>query len=128
MHKQNLFCDLPLLITLLIVPVLALAQSTVESGIEGSISLSPVTGGPTRLGATDAKPLPQTEFVVKQGERVVTTFQTDEQGRFRVSLGPGHYSVVKREKGAIGFFGPFEVDVADGKMKSVQWKCDSGIR
>ncbi len=128
MRNQNLFFAFQLLLALLLLPLLGVAQSSGESGIEGSILVSPVMGGPTRQGAPDAKPLPQTEFVVKQGESVVTTFQTDEQGHFRVSLGAGHYSVVKREKGAMGFFGPFEVDVPSGKMKTVQWKCDSGIR
>lgn len=128
MRNQNLFFAFQLLLALLLLPLLGVAQSTGESGIEGSILVSPVMGGPTRQGAPDAKPLPQTEFVVKQGESVVTTFRTDEQGHFRVSLGAGHYSVVKREKGAMGFFGPFEVDVPSGKMKTVQWKCDSGIR
>lgn len=109
-------------------PFLAVAQTAGTSGVEGSILVSPVMGGPIRQGTPDAKPLPRTEFVVKQGERVVTTFETDEQGRFRVSLGPGHYSVVKREKNAMGSFGPFEVDVAAGKMKNVQWQCDTGIR
>ncbi|MBA3833070.1 MAG: hypothetical protein H0X34_14475 [Chthoniobacterales bacterium] len=128
MRNQNLFFSFQLLLALLLLPLLGVAQSTGESGIEGSILVSPVMGGPTRQGAPDAKPLPQTEFLVKQGESVVATFQTDEQGHFRVSLGAGHYSVVKREKGAMGFFGPFEVDVPSGKMKTVQWKCDSGIR
>ncbi len=112
-------------IFLLALPGLALAQA---SGLEGSILISPVMGGPTRQGAADAKPLPDAEFVVKQGETVVTSFRTDAEGHFSVSLGPGHYAVMKKESGAMGSFGPFEVEVAAGKMKSVQWKCDSGIR
>lgn len=110
-------------------PALALAQQpTAPAGVEGTILISPVMGGPTRQGEPDTKPLPQTAFVVMERGRMVTTFRTDAQGRFRVSLGAGHYSVVKKGKGAVGFFGPFEVDVAAGKMKSVQWKCDSGMR
>jgi hypothetical protein len=81
------------------------------------------------MGASDAKPLANMEFVVRQGDRAVTSFTTDDAGNFRVHLPPGHYSVAgTEEKRGSGFFGPFEVDVATGKMKSVQWKCDSGIR
>lgn len=116
-------------LALLAFPALALAQQPAASaGLEGTILISPVMGGPTRQGASDSKPLPQTEFVVKQGDEVVASFRTDAQGRFRISLGAGHYSVVKKEKGAMGSFGPFEVEVTAGKMKTVQWQCDSGIR
>ena len=123
MWKLSLF----LLFTL---PLLALAQSdpAPASGVEGSILISPVTGGPVRQGAADTKPLPATEFLVKQGDRVVTSFKTDAEGRFRVSLGPGHYSVVRKERSAVGSYGPFEVEVAAGKMSTVQWKCDTGLR
>lgn len=114
------------LLALLLVPALAFAQ--VESGLEGSILISPVMGGPTRAGGPEAKPLPATEFVVKQDGKVITTFRTDAQGKFKVSLGAGHYSVMRKEQGKIGSFGPFEVEVAPGTMKSVAWTCDSGIR
>ncbi|MEO6871128.1 MAG: SpaA isopeptide-forming pilin-related protein [Chthoniobacterales bacterium] len=115
-----------LLLVLLLVSGLAFAQ--VASGLEGSIMISPVMGGPTRAGSPDAKPLPATEFVVQQDGKVITTFRTDAQGKFKVSLGPGHYTVTKKERAKIGSFGPFEVEVAPGKMKSVEWMCDSGIR
>ena len=61
-----------------------------------------------------------------QGSKTATT---DGQGRFRLSLTPGHYTVsIKGRKTTIGRFGPFEVDVVSGKMTKVQWDCDSGIR
>ena len=107
-----------LFITLLI-PALALAAP--HSGIVGAITITPTQGGPIRQGAPSAKPLPDTEFVVKQGDEVVKTFRTDGKGHFQIGLPPGHYSVVKKERGKIGSFGPFEVDVAAGKMKSVAW-------
>jgi hypothetical protein len=105
-----------------------MAQAGPSSGIEGTIVISPGQGGPTRQGAPDTRPLPATEFVVRQGDQVVTTFRTDAGGHFQVSLGAGHYSIAKKEKGAMGSYGPFEVNVAAGKMKNVHWECDSGIR
>ena len=132
MNNRSLLFAIALLL-LLMSSALVLAQSspalTAASGVDGQISVSPVSGGPTRQGMPDAKPLPDVEFVVKQGDRVVTSFRTDSEGRFRISLGPGHYSIVRKEgNSAIGSFGPFEVDVTKAKMTSVQWKCDTGIR
>lgn len=99
------------------------------AGIEGVITVSPIQGGPTREGAPNSKPLPNTDFVVQNEKGVVTTFTTDDQGTFRVSLPAGHYAVSKKgEKAGIGRFGPFDVDVAPGKMTKVRWDCDTGIR
>ena len=112
----------------LLVPLLACAQPARETGITGTITFGPVRGGPIRQGETESKPVAQTEFAVKKGEETVATFTTDAAGHFSVSLGAGHYSIVKKERSAIGSYGPFEVEVEAGKMKAVTWDCDSGIR
>jgi len=99
-----------------------------ESGIEGLITISPVNPGPTRVDAA-AMPLADATFAVEKTDGEVAKFTTDGQGRFRVSLPPGHYKIsLKGRKSSIGRFGPFEVDVSDGKITTVQWECDSGIR
>jgi hypothetical protein len=99
-----------------------------ESGIEGEITIAPAKPGPTRIGAA-ASPLAKTTFAVEKNNGEVSSFTTDERGRFRVSLPPGHYEILLKErKSSIGRFGPFEADVAPGKMTNVQWECDSGIR
>jgi hypothetical protein len=99
-----------------------------ESGIEGVITISPANPGPTRVDAA-AMPLANATFGVEKNNGEVTSFITDEQGRFRVSLPPGHYKIsLKGRKSSIGRFGPFETDVVAGKMTNVQWECDSGIR
>ncbi len=117
-----------ILLALFALPLLTLAQPAAPaSGLEGSVVIGPVSGGPIRKDTPDSKPLPETDFVVKQGDKVVASFRTDAQGQFRVNLAPGHYSVVKKDKGHVGFFGPFEAEVTSGKMRSVQWKCDSGL-
>ena len=100
-----------------------------ESGIEGVITITPVNPGPTRDDAPASMPLANATFAVEKNNGEVTSFITDEQGRFRVSLPPGHYKIsLKGRKTTIGRFGPFEADVAPGKMTNVQWECDSGIR
>ena len=100
-----------------------------ESGIEGTITISPARGGPVREGDAASVALANTTFVVENNNAEVTSFTTDANGHFRASLPPGHYKVsLKERKSSIGRFGPFEVDVGSGKLTSVQWECDSGIR
>jgi len=100
-----------------------------ESGIEGIITISPSRPGPIRADAPGSVPLANATFAVEKNNGEVTSFITDDQGRFRMSLPPGHYKIsLKGRKTTIGRFGPFEADVAPGKMTNVQWECDSGIR
>jgi len=74
-------------------------------------------------------PLANANFVVENNKGEVASFTTDNSGRFRAVLPPGHYKVsLKGRKSSIGRFGPFEVDVVPGKMTNVQWECDSGMR
>jgi len=100
-----------------------------STGIEGTISMAPIQGGPTRQGGPYSKPLAKMAFEVKQAGRVIKSFQTDDRGEFRVELEPGHYTIARKDwKGAVGFYGPFDVEVTQGKMKKVEWKCDTGLR
>jgi hypothetical protein len=99
------------------------------TGLEGSISLHGISGGPVRQGVPDSKPLANTTFVVKKGDLTVTSFTTDDQGRFRITLPSGHYSISKKDwKSRVGFYGPFEVDIAAGEIKKVEWNCDTGMQ
>ena len=106
----------------------AMAQPDSGTGVEGEIWIGPVRGGPDRLGVPNSAPLANTAFVVKKDEQVVASFETDDQGRFRVALPPGTYKVSKPGvKGRVGGFGPFAVEVVAGQMKKVRWECDSGM-
>jgi len=113
--------------------VIAQTQSPLPSesgtGLEGVISVGPIQGGPSRMGVPDSRPLANTAFVVKKENRIVTSFNTDDQGSFRISLPSGHYAISMKDwKGVVGYYGPFEVDIAAGQIKTVQWKCDTGMR
>jgi len=93
------------------------------------ITVGPTHGGPARIGVPDSKPLANTTFIVENEKGVVTSFVTDDQGRFRISLTPGHYAVsIKDMNPKIGRYGPFDVDVVAGQMTKVAWYCDSGMR
>jgi hypothetical protein len=100
-----------------------------ETGIEGVIAISPTKAGPVRADAPSSQPLANAAFVVENQKGEVASFTTDEQGRFRLPLAPGHYKVSLKDKTRrIGRYGPFEVDVVAGQMAKVEWQCDSGIR
>jgi len=103
-------------------------KSALETGIEGTISVSPIHGGPTRQGIPDSRPLANTEFLVGRQDAVVASFKTDQQGRFRITLPPGHYTISIKDRNAMGGSHSFEVDLAAGQMKLVHWDCDTGIR
>jgi hypothetical protein len=104
------------------------AKEIIREGLEGAIRIGPTRGGPARQGVDDFKPLANTVFVVKQNERIVASFETDRDGRFRLALAPGKYVVSKRDsRGRVGNYGPFEVEIPAGAVKKVQWDCDSGM-
>lgn len=132
MHKQH---SIAVIQTLLILfSSLALAQTgsapkpESESGLEGVITIGPTLGGPTRQGVPDSKPLANMEFIVRKDDNLVASFKTDDQGRFRIALPPGHYAVSRKDGSAVGNYGPFPVEVTSGQMKTVHWDCDSGLR
>ncbi|MEP6810201.1 MAG: carboxypeptidase-like regulatory domain-containing protein [Chthoniobacterales bacterium] len=105
------------------------APKATDTGIEGVMTISPIKGGPIRQGEQNSKPLPATPFIVRQGGSEVASFETDAAGHFRVSLPPGKYDVVARDnQHKFGGWGPFPVEVTAGKMTTVTWDCDSGLR
>ncbi|HEY4285279.1 MAG TPA: carboxypeptidase-like regulatory domain-containing protein [Chthoniobacterales bacterium] len=109
--------------------VICAGEASSESGIEGVIKIGPTQPGPIKADTPPFMPLPATAFVAQSEDGVITSFQTDSEGRFRVALAPGHYKIsIKGPRPAIGHFGPFSVDVTAGKLTHVEWECDSGIR
>ena len=104
------------------------APAAADTGIEGVITVSPAGPGPQREGMPSKAPVADTRFVIKQGEKTVASFVTDATGHFRVTLPPGHYIVSREEGGAAIGNWRFEIDVAPGKMATVDWTADSGMR
>jgi hypothetical protein len=100
-----------------------------ETGIEGTITISPTHGGRIRVGEQSSRPLANIGFVVTNDAGAISEFTTNGQGKFKVLLAPGRYMVARKgwQKG-IGHYGPFEVDVATGQITKVEWHCDSGMR
>ena len=101
---------------------------TPTTGIEGSISVSPIHPGPARQGETDTAPLANVAFDVVSDAGVVATFTTDAKGHFRIAVPPGRYKVKMREKKKIGGCGERPVEVTANGFLKVQWDCDTGMR
>ena len=132
MNKQQSLELLLILLALFSCVARAETQPTPQpegGSLEGSISLHSISGGPVKQGVPDSKPLANTTFVVKQGDLTITSFTTDDQGRFRISLPSGHYTVSKKDwNSRVGFYGPFPIDITAGQIKKVQWNCDTGMQ
>jgi hypothetical protein len=121
--------SIPFILSCCLLVTATLSASEPQSGIEGVVTVSPVHGGPTRMGVPDSRALANTTFIAQKQNGTATFFTTDDQGRFRVPLEPGRYTVsLKEKKGGIGRYGPFEVDVVDGQVTKVEWRCDTGMR
>ena len=98
------------------------------SGIEGVILVSPSRPGPIRRDSPGPAPARDVTFVVMKADQRVASLTTDSEGRFRVSLPPGHYIVLREDPGArIGHW-RFEAEVKAGEVTAVQWVGDSGMR
>ncbi|HME89727.1 MAG TPA: hypothetical protein VKE30_11005 [Chthoniobacterales bacterium] len=103
-------------------------SSASKTGIEGVITVAPIHPGPVRPGMQSSAPLANTTLVISDQTGTVAEFATDGQGRFKVSIQPGRYRVIKKEQQKIGHCGPFDVDVTAGQMTKVEWQCDTGMR
>ena len=104
-------------------------DSSSESGVEGVITMSPTRPGPLRRDDPVSKPLAGVGFVIEENDRRVATFTTDDQGRFKVLLKPGRYTVSRDgQKLPAGYFGPFDLEIQKGQLTKVEWNCDSGMR
>ncbi|MEY2502549.1 MAG: hypothetical protein QOI07_2883 [Verrucomicrobiota bacterium] len=122
------FCCIAVLTALSASSMSAQTPAPVSSGIEGVIMVSPSRPGPTRKDGPSSAPAGNLEFAVKRADVKVAAFTTDAEGRFRVSLPPGHYTVLREDPGAkIGHW-RFESDVKPGEVTKVQWTGDSGMR
>jgi hypothetical protein len=105
------------------------AETTAPTGIEGTVTVSPIHGGPSRQGEPDSAPMPNIAFLVETAAGTVATFKTDEKGHFKVELPPGRYAIkieVPQMKGH--GCGLTDIEVAAGSFKTVNLDCDTGMR
>jgi hypothetical protein len=129
MAHASFFSIAATLIALACTTAVAEIPSSIPSGIEGTIVVSPTHPGPIRKDEEPtAAPVGNTQFLVKAGDVTVKTFTTERDGHFKIALPPGHY-VIFREGAAPGVGEwRFEADVAAGQITKVNWTADSGMR
>jgi hypothetical protein len=106
------------------------AETTaMPTGIEGTVTVSPIRGGPIRQGEPNSAPMRDTDFVVEAAAGKVATFKTDAQGKFKVGLPPGRYTIVIQKPMMKGRGCSLtDVEVTAAGFKKVQLACDSGMR
>lgn len=104
--------------------------SDTPSGIEGTVTVSPIHGGPSRLGVPDSAPLANASFFVESAAGgQVATFKTDEKGHFKVGLPPGRYAIRAEKTGMKGRgCGLQDIEVTAAGFKQVDLHCDTGLR
>jgi hypothetical protein len=105
------------------------AAGNETSGIEGQVLLGPACPGPVSVDKPcPDKPYQATILVKDQNGKTITQFQCDPNGKFRVSLSPGTYTLHPESSGAYPRAADQTVAVKPGQFTQVQITYDSGIR
>jgi hypothetical protein len=100
-----------------------------DSGLEGL-----VTVGPQCPVVREGESCPDLPFAatleLRQAGKLVVQFNSDAQGKFRVAVKPGLYSLEPQSPGgrALPSAGPRPVMVLEGQFSSIAVVYDSGIR
>jgi len=102
-----------------------------DSGIEGTVTIGPQCPVERADSPCPDRPLAaEIRFVERVSGRVVTTARSGSDGRFRVSLPPGAYTLepVSPSSSGIPFGKPVEATVRAHAYTTVDVSFDSGIR
>jgi hypothetical protein len=103
------------------------AAASPPSGLHGVVRKGP-TAPVCRAGQSCDAPARVT-LVFSRSGRAAVTARSDEQGRYRVLLAPGYYSVTTRERIGIGHaVRPHDVHVRAGHVDRLDFSIDTGIR
>lgn len=100
-----------------------------NSGLEGLVTVGPQC--PVVREGESCPDLPYAATLeLRQSGKLVAQFNSDAQGKFRVTVRPGSYSLEPQSPGgrALPAAGPQTVTVLEGQFSSVAVVYDSGIR
>ena len=126
-----------LLVPLLALSLLALAATCgddgappADSGIEGTVTIGPMCPVEREDSPCPDQPFEATIVIENEGGDEVTEVTSGEDGRFRVALAPGRYTLVPQSPsaGAPPQAGKQAVEVLAGAYTQVAVQYDSGIR
>jgi len=102
-----------------------------KSGVEGRIIISPISPPINPIEQSEManyRPYQATVSVVDQRGQTVTQFQSDLNGRFRLPLEPGIYTLHPESPGPLPYAAEPSVTVSEGQFTEVLITYDSGIR
>jgi len=102
-----------------------------RGGIEGRVIIRPISPpiSPTvRPERVNYRPYQATVSVIDQRGHTVTQFQSDLNGRFRLPLEPGRYTLRPESAGPLPSAAEQAVTVSEGQFTEVLIAYDSGIR
>jgi len=98
------------------------------SGIEGQVFIGPMCPAEQQGQACPDQPYQATLTVNSLNGAQIAQFQTDEQGRFLVSLVPGQYILHPESPNGIPFASDQTFLVETGRYSQITVYYDSGIR
>jgi hypothetical protein len=98
------------------------------SGIEGQVLLGPICPLVQEGQECPDQPYQATLTITDRNGIQMTQFQTDQQGRFQVSLVPGEYILHPESPNGLPFAGDQSLVVETGRYTQISVHYDSGIR
>ena len=102
--------------------------ATSSSGIEGTVTVGPTCPVERLASPCPERPISRGVSVQDRSGRQVAHFTTGADGRFRVALAPGTYTVVGDRNGILPRPIPTTATVREGQYTHVDVRYDSGIR
>jgi hypothetical protein len=110
------------------VAVSAAGAATTSSGLRGLVTRGPITPVCAAEVPCDG-PAKHVTLVFSRNGRVVRRATTSDQGRYRVALAPGLYSVRLQVKQLVGRgLQPEKARVMANRFRRVDFSIDTGIR
>jgi hypothetical protein len=98
-----------------------------DSGVTGRVLVGPSCPVEQAGSPCPDRPL-ATDLEIVRGSDVVASVSSGEDGRFRVALEPGSYTIRPAESGGLPSGQPEDVTVQPHEFTSVTVSFDSGIR
>jgi hypothetical protein len=109
-------------------PQLGIDPKNVGSGIEGQVIIGPNCGGPAGSTECADKPYQATITVLDEKGQETLIFQTDAEGRFKVDLAPGVYTLRPHSEGRFPMAAEQMVTVEVGQYAQIIITYDTGLR
>ncbi|MFH2103809.1 MAG: carboxypeptidase-like regulatory domain-containing protein [Chloroflexota bacterium] len=98
------------------------------SGIEGQVVLGECQGNQIGMECFETQPYQAIIVVLDQTGQEVTSFETDEDGAFRVALDPGTYILHPTSPGPFPVALDRIVTIVEGGFVEINILYDSGVR